>query len=85
VNCSSSGTASERRRSIRRILTLRRISPAPSRQTDTTWRQFLRTQATTMLAVDFFHVDCAVTLKRIYVFFALEVGSRYVHILNDPY
>jgi hypothetical protein len=34
-----------------------------------------------MLAVDFFHVDCAVTLKRI-VFFVLEVGSRYVHILG---
>ena len=27
-----------------------------------------RCQATTMLAVDFFHVDCALTLKRIYVF-----------------
>jgi hypothetical protein len=35
-----------------------------------------------MLAVDFFHVDCAVTLKRIYVFFALGVRSRYVHILG---
>ena len=34
-----------------------------------------------MLAVDFFHADYAVTLKRIYVFFALEVRSRYVHIL----
>jgi len=31
--------------------------------------------------VDFFHADCAVTLKRIYVFFALKVRSRYVHIL----
>jgi len=30
-----------------------------------------------MLAVDFFHVDCAVTLKRIYVFFALEDRHRY--------
>ena len=35
-----------------------------------------------MLAVDFFHVDCAITLKRIYVFFALEVRSRYVYILG---
>jgi hypothetical protein len=33
-----------------------------------------------MLAVDFFHR--AVTMKRIYVFFALELGSRYVHILG---
>jgi putative transposase len=67
---------------IRRVLRRLRIAPAPVRDTDTTWRQFLRAQAPTMLACDFFHVDCAVTLQRIYMFFVLEVPSRSVHLLG---
>jgi putative transposase len=67
---------------IRRILKRHRIPPAPVRHTDTSWRQFLHTQAASMLAVDFFHVDCAVTLGRLYVLFALEVGDRYLHVLG---
>ena len=56
------------------------IPPAPQRRTGTTWRQFLHTQAATMLATDFFHVDCAVTLQRPYCPFVMEIGSRYMHI-----
>ena len=33
-----------------------------------------------MLARDFFHVGCAVTLTRAHVFFITEVSSRYVHV-----
>jgi putative transposase len=34
----------------------------------------------TMLACNFFTVDCAVTLRRVYVFFVIEIGTRHVHV-----
>jgi len=66
---------------VRRVLKRLRMPPAPHR-TRSTWRQFLRPQASTMLACDFFHVDCVVTRRRLYVFFVLEVGTRHVHVLG---
>lgn len=65
----------------RRVLRRLRIPPAPQRSRST-WRQFLRTQASTTLARDFFHVNCAVTLRRLYVFFVIEVGTLHVHVLG---
>ena len=65
---------------IRRILRSRRIPPPAVR--DDRWRAFLRAHAQTILAVDFFHIDCAVSLTRLYVAFVIEHDSRHVHLLG---
>ena len=54
------------------------VDPAP-RRSGPTWRAFLETQAKTILAVDFFHVD-TVSLRRLYVLFFIEHGTRRVHL-----
>jgi putative transposase len=56
------------------------VEPAPKRSV-LTWRQFLRAQAKSVLAVDFLTVD-TVFWQRLYVLFVLEVGTRRVHVLG---
>jgi transposase InsO family protein len=66
--------------SVRRILRRYRIGPAP-RRGGPTWTQFLRTQASGLLAVDFFTVE-TVGLTRLYVLFIVEVERRWVPVVG---
>src|SRR5579859_1516672 len=63
---------------IRSLLRRHQIPPAP-RRSRVTWRQFVRSHADAILAVDFFTVDTA-WLGQLYVLFFIEVGSRRVHL-----
>ena len=63
---------------VRRILLANRLAPAP-RRSGPSWRQFLRWQAASVLACDFFTVE-TISLRRFYVLFFIELESRRVHL-----
>ena len=63
---------------VRRLLASAGLEPAP-RRSAVSWPPFLRRQAASMLACDFFTVE-TVALRRLYVLFFIELGSRRVHL-----
>jgi hypothetical protein len=67
---------------VRRLLASAGLEPAPRRQA-VSWPAFLRRQAASLLACDFFTVE-TVTLRRLYVLFFIELGSRRVHLAGTP-
>ena len=63
---------------VRRLLLGAGLRPAP-RRAGPGWRDFLGQQAASMLACDFFTVE-TISLRRFYVLFFIELGSRRVQL-----
>jgi transposase InsO family protein len=63
---------------VRRLLLAAGRTPAP-RRSGPSWREFLRQQAASVLACDFFTVE-TISLRRCCVLFFIELGSRRVHL-----
>jgi transposase InsO family protein len=63
---------------VKTILRGEHLGPAGTRQ-GPSWREFLRAQAKSVMAVDFFTVD-TVWLQRLYVLFFIEIATRRVHL-----
>jgi transposase InsO family protein len=62
--------------SVRRLLTRSKVGPAP-RRSGPSWREFLRAQAASIVACDFFTVETAF-LRRYYVLFLITHANRRV-------
>jgi hypothetical protein len=65
---------------VRKLLRPAGLAPAGERA-GLPWPEFLRAQAQSMIAVDFFTVE-TVWLQRLYVLFFIELGSRRVHLAD---
>jgi putative transposase len=63
---------------VRRLLARAGLGPAP-RRSGPSWREFLRAQAASVVACDFFTVETAL-LRRYYVLFFIELQTRRVHL-----
>jgi putative transposase len=64
---------------VRKVLSCAGVPPAPERARES-WRSFLRQQAASTLACDFFTVETLV-LQRIYVLFFLSLATRRVEFI----
>jgi transposase InsO family protein len=65
--------------SVRKVLLEEGLQPAPERS-HSSWRAFLRAQATGMLACDFLTVETAF-LQRIYVLFFISLATRRIEYI----
>jgi putative transposase len=65
---------------VRKMLRQAGLGPAGAKD-GLSWRAFLRAQAKSMLALDFFTVE-TIALQRLYVLFVIELGSRRVHLVG---
>ena len=66
--------------SVWAILHRHNVDPSPMRA-GPSWKEFLRSQASSALACDFFTVD-TVLLKRLYVLFFFELDTRRVYVMG---